>query len=185
MPIPHEEMRRVIKRRIQGKEGTERIQVLYSLLAEFPGYYTGPYGELRKWVHQLIDEATLRRSVKHRDEFHVPKDGCAQVVLVGPTNAGKSTLLRALTGRPVVDLIWSLLDRIRVWPAPKGKRAAEPVVLPTDSTVADFVGALDGRWQDRFRHARVTGPSARFPSQAVGLGHHLADGDEVDVALAP
>src|SRR5919108_2173259 len=94
-------MQRIIRRRIQGTEGTERIRILRALLAEFPGYYTGPYGDLRKWVHQLIDEAAVRRSVKHQAEFHVPKEGCAQVVLVGPADAGKSTLLRDLTGRPV------------------------------------------------------------------------------------
>jgi small GTP-binding protein len=309
MPIPHQEMRRIIRRRIHGAEGAERIRILETLLGELPGYQTGPYGELRKWVHQLIDEAAVRRAAKHHDALHVPKEGCAQVVLVGPANAGKSTLLRSLTGRPVavgdyrfttlrpaagvvsaggapiqlvdlpglvvgaregagggrmllaciraadavlyclpagpeelaeglavaeevhgagialpaavvitkadlpgaagaaaragaafpglpiattrhdadrrpvVDLLWRLLDRIRVWPAPDGQRAAEPVVLPRGATVADFVGALDGRWLERFRRARVTGPSARFAGQQVGLRHELADGDEVDVAL--
>ena len=101
MPIPHQEMRRIIRRRIHGTEGAERIRLLETLLGELPGYQTGPYGELRKWVHQQIDAAGVRRAAKHRDALHVPKEGCAQVVLVGPANAGKSTLLRALTGRPV------------------------------------------------------------------------------------
>jgi small GTP-binding protein len=309
MPMPHQEMRRLIKRRIHGKEGTERIRILNELLGEFPGYYSGPYGDLRKWVHQLIDEARLRRSVKYRDEYHVPKDGCAQVVLVGPPNAGKSTLLRRLTGRPVavgnyrfttlrpfagalhiggarvqlvdlpglvegaregagggrlvlasvraadamllclpcetdgfleglavaeevreagiglpaailltkadlpgavgfrqeaeqafpglpclataegadpapmVDLIWAMLDLIRVWPAPRGKRAPEPVVLPTGSSLAELVEALNSKWVPLFRQARVTGPSARFAGQPVGLSHLLADGDEVELIL--
>ncbi len=309
MPIPHQEMRRIIRRRVHGTEGAERLRILETLLAELPGYQTGPYGELRKWVHQLMAETAVRRAAKHRDELHVPKEGCAQVVLVGPANAGKSTLLRSLTGRPVavgdyrfttlrpaagivsaggarlqivdlpglvpgarqgagggrlllacvraadailyclpveaagfaeglevagdvegagidlpaavwrtkgdlpggaaaaaraaaafpgrplattrqdadrqpvVDLLWSLLDRIRIWPAPGGARAREPVVLPRGATVADFVRALDGRWLERFRRARVSGPSARFAGQHVGLTHVLVDGDEVDVAL--
>lgn len=62
MPIPHQEMRRIIKRRIHGTEGSERIRILNELLKKFPGYQTGPYGELRKWVHQLI-----RRSQSAKD----------------------------------------------------------------------------------------------------------------------
>jgi small GTP-binding protein len=309
MPIPHQEMRRIVKRRIQGTEGTERIRILRSLLAEFPGYTNGPYGELRKWVQDLIDESAVRRSVKHQEEFHVPKEGCAQVVLVGPPNCGKSTLLRELTRRPVpvgnyrfttlrpaagavdiggarvqlvdlpglvegaregagggrlllacvraadallycvpaerdgfdegllvaeevksagitlpaavlvtkadlpgadryiaeaasafpgvrlgitshdadrrsvADLIWSLLGLVRIWPCPKGQRAGDPVVLPCDATVEDFIRKIDNRWLERFRRARVTGPSAQFSGQMVGLSHVLLDGDEVDLAL--
>ena len=311
MPIPHQEMRRIVKRRIHGTEGTERIRILRGLLNEFPGYTNGPYGELRKWVQGLMEESAVRRSVKHQDEFHVPKEGCAQVVLVGPPNSGKSTLLRELTHRPVAvgsyrfttlrpaagvmdvggarvqlvdlpglvegategagggrillacvraadalvyclpaerdgfdeallvadeirkaninlpaavlitkadlapaagatfaaeaavhfaglplavtshaedrapvaDLFWSLLGFIRIWPTPKGVRAEEPVVLPHGATVQDFVEKLDGRFLLRFRRARLTGPSAQFPGQAVGLSHTLLDGDEVDLAL--
>jgi len=302
-------MRRIVRRRIQGTEGTERIRVLRGLLNEFPGYTNGPYGELRKWVQGLIDESAVRRSVKHQDEFHVPKEGCAQVVLVGPPNSGKSTLLRELTHRPVpvgnyrfttlrpaagaldcggarvqlvdlpglvegahegagggrmlltciraadalvyclpaerdgfkegllvfgevryaniqtpaavlitkvdlpdaqsfvkeaadafpgvplattshdagrqpvADLIWSMLGLIRVWPAPKGKRDPDPVVLPENSNVEALIRKLDNRWIERFRRARVTGPSAQFPGQAVGLAHVLQDSDDVDLAL--
>lgn len=101
MPIPHQEMKRIIKRRIVGLEGNERVKVLKELLEQFPGYQTGPYGDLRKWVHELIAEAQMRKGVKHQDQFFVPKEGAAQVVLVGPPNAGKSSLLKALTGRQV------------------------------------------------------------------------------------
>ena len=310
MPIPHQEMRRIVKRRIHGTEGTERIRILRGLLAEFPGYTNGPYGELRKWVQGLMEESAVRRSVKHQDEFHVPKEGCAQVVLAGPPNSGKSTLLRELTHRPVavgnyrfttlrpaagvmdaggarvqlvdlpglvegategagggrillacvraadalvyclpaeregfdeallvaeelrkaniklpaavlitkadlasgvdgftddaarhfpelplaatshaqdrapvVELVWSLLGFIRVWPTPKGVCAEEPVVIPHGATVQDFIEKLDGRFLPRFRRARLTGPSAQVPGQAVGLSHQLLDGDQVDLAL--
>ena len=310
MPIPHQEMRRIVKRRIHGTEGTERNRILRGLLAEFPGYTNGPYGELRKWVQGLMEESAVRRSVKHQDEFHVPKEGCAQVVFVGPPNSGKSTLLRELTHRPVAvgnyrfttlrpaagvmdaggarvqlvdlpglvegategagggrillacvrasdalvyclpaerdgfdeallvageirkaaitlpaavlitkadlaagaaafaaeaasefpglplvvtshaedrapvrDLVWSRLGFIRVWPTPKGVRAEEPVVLPHGATIQAFIEKLDGRFRPRFRRARLTGPSAQFPGQAVGLSHALLDGDEVDLAL--
>lgn len=84
---------------------------------------------------------------------------------------------------PVADLVWSLLGFIRVWPTPKGVRAEEPVVIPHGSTIEEFIEKLDGRFLPRFRRARLTGPSAQFPGQAVGLSHMLLDGDEVDLAL--
>ncbi|MGE5672357.1 MAG: GTPase [Mycobacterium leprae] len=101
MPIPHQEMKRMIKRRITGLTGKERVRVLNECLELFPGYYQGPYGELRKWVLDLIAESNLRKAVQHQDQFFIPKEGAAQVVLVGPPNAGKSSLLKTLTGRPV------------------------------------------------------------------------------------
>lgn len=101
MPIPHQEMRRIVKRRITGLEGAERVRVLKACLAELPGYYQGPHGELRKWIQSLIDQAQVRRSVRHQEAYFIPREGVAQVVLVSPPNAGKSSLLKALTGRAV------------------------------------------------------------------------------------
>jgi ribosome-interacting GTPase 1 len=83
----------------------------------------------------------------------------------------------------VADLIWRLLGLIRVWPAPKGRRDADPVVLPQGATIQEFIEKLDGRWLTRLKRARVTGPSAQFAAQEAGLSHVLADGDEVDLAL--
>ncbi len=101
MPIPHQEMRRMIKRRIQGLSPRDRARVLREALAELPGYYSGPYGELRRWIEDQIAEATTRRGAQHHDAYFLARQGVAQVALVGPPNAGKSSLLHALTGRAV------------------------------------------------------------------------------------
>jgi len=313
MPIPHQEMRRIIKRRIIGLEGAERVRVLKACLAEFPGYYQGPYGELRKWVQSLIDQAQTRQAVRHQEAYFIPKEGVAQVVLVGPPNAGKSSLLRALTGRAVavgdypfttlrplagmvklegapvqlVDLpgllegavdgrgggkavigcvrmadavlliapltpqglhdydavkrevlpqldpavptavvatkgdlegavdcwlslsrslegrravrcsvqsqdgldevrhlIWEVCGLKRVYCKPRGKSVStDPVVLPPRGTVSDLVSSLNRAWLEHFQQARVTGNSARFAGQAVGLDHPLADGDIVELVI--
>lgn len=101
MPIPHQEMRRMIKRRVQGLAPRDRARVLREALAELPGYYSGPYGELRRWIEDQIAEATTRRGAEHHDAYFIARQGVAQVALVGPPNAGKSSLLQALTGRAV------------------------------------------------------------------------------------
>jgi|SRR5579875_3025844 len=312
MPIPHQEMRRIVKRKIRGLDGPARVEALRRLLAEFPGYYNGPYGELRKWVLGLIEEAQVRTEVRHRDSFFLARQGACQMVLVGPPNAGKSSLLKALTGRQVAigdypfttlrpvegmvamegahiqlidlpgliagaaegkgggkavlaavrmadaallvvpltpqgleegravaaelrregialprgivaakadldadgaalrtlrgafstdrvvacstvtgegipalcELIWDLSGLIRVFSKPRGGPvSSDPVVLSGGATVADFIARLNRGWLDQVHHATVTGPSAKFPGQRVGLDHVLRDGDIVELTL--
>jgi small GTP-binding protein len=97
MPMPHRTQMQVIKRRLVGKEGGERIKELRAILAELPGYRSGPYADIRKWVTSQIEEARVRKKTVHRDSIAVRRDGVAQIALVGPPNAGKSSLLQALS----------------------------------------------------------------------------------------
>ena len=97
MPMPHRTFAQVIKRRLVGKEGSDRIRELRAILAELPGYRNGPYADLRKWVEGQLDETRARGRVIHRDSLAVRREGAAQIALVGPPNAGKSSLLQALS----------------------------------------------------------------------------------------
>jgi hypothetical protein len=97
MPMPHRTQMQVIKRRLVGKEGTERIRELRAILADLPGYRSGPYADIRKWVEGQIDETRTRKRVVHRDSIAVRREGAAQIAFVGPPNAGKSSLLQALS----------------------------------------------------------------------------------------
>jgi len=97
MPMPHRTQQQLIKRRLVGKEGAERIRELRAILTELPGYRNGPYADLRKWVEGEIDSARTRKKVVRRDSIAVRREGAAQIALVGPPNAGKSSLLQALS----------------------------------------------------------------------------------------
>jgi small GTP-binding protein len=97
MPMPHRTQMQVIKRRLVGKEGGERIKELRAILAELPGYRNGPYADIRKWVTGQIEESRVRKKVVHRDSIGVRREGVAQIALVGPPNTGKSSLLQALS----------------------------------------------------------------------------------------
>ena len=97
MPMPHRTQQQLIKRRLVGKDGADRIRELRAILAELPGYRNGPYADLRKWVEREIDAARVRKRVVHRDSIAVRREGAAQIALVGPPNAGKSSLLQALS----------------------------------------------------------------------------------------
>src|SRR5829696_7566938 len=97
MPMPHRTQLQVIKRRLVGKEGSERVRELRAILADLPNYRNGPYADIRKWVQGEIDATRVRSKVVHRDSLAVRREGAAQVALVGPPNAGKSSLLQALS----------------------------------------------------------------------------------------
>jgi small GTP-binding protein len=97
MPMPHRTQMQVIKRRLVGKEGTERIRELRAILGDLPGYRNGPYADIRKWVESQLEETRTRKRVVHRDSISVRREGAAQIALVGAPNAGKSSLLQALS----------------------------------------------------------------------------------------
>ena len=97
MPMPHQTQMRLIKRRLVGKDGSERIRELRTILAELPNYRSGPYADIRKWVRGQIEEARARSRVIQRDSIGVRREGAAQIALVGPPNSGKSSLMNALS----------------------------------------------------------------------------------------
>ncbi|GAC1397749.1 MAG: hypothetical protein NVSMB65_16550 [Chloroflexota bacterium] len=97
MPMPHRTMAQLIKRRLAGKEGPARTRELRAVLADLPDYRNGPYADLRKWVLAQLEETHQRGAVVNRDSIAVRREGAAQVALVGPPNAGKSSLLHALS----------------------------------------------------------------------------------------
>jgi len=88
---------RLIRRRLVGKEGSDRIRELRAILNELPNYKNGPYADLRKWVQAQVEETRVRSRITQRDSIAVRREGAAQVALVGPPNGGKSSLLQALS----------------------------------------------------------------------------------------
>jgi small GTP-binding protein len=97
VPMPHRTQMQLIKRRLVGKEGSERNRELHAILAELPNYRNGPFADIRKWVNAQIVENRARGRVLNRDSVAVRREGAAQIALVGPPNAGKSSLLQALS----------------------------------------------------------------------------------------
>jgi small GTP-binding protein len=95
--MPHRTQMQLIKRRLLGKDGSERVRELRAILAELPGYRNGPYADIRKWVEAQLEHTRVQKRVTHRDSIAVRREGAAQIALVGPPNAGKSSLLQALS----------------------------------------------------------------------------------------
>jgi len=77
------------------------------------------------------------------------------------------------------ETIWKELGLIRIYMDKPGRGVDydEPLLLFEGETVEDACEKLGGSFEERFRFARVSGPSAKHDEQQVGQDHELADED--------
>ncbi|MEK6858672.1 MAG: GTPase [Nanoarchaeota archaeon] len=93
-------------------------------------------------------------------------------------------LVSAVSGEGISDLkrrIFLGMGVIRVYMKEPGKVATTiPAVLPTGSSVKDVGEGIFHGFTRTVKETRVTGPSAKFANQKVGLAHVLKDKDIVE-----
>jgi len=77
------------------------------------------------------------------------------------------------------ESIWEELGLIRVYMDKPGRGVDydEPLMLSEGDTIEDACEKIGGDFKERFRFARVSGPSAKHNDQQVGMDHTLADED--------
>ena len=72
------------------------------------------------------------------------------------------------------------MNKIRVYTKEPGKARSEvPILLPSKSKVNDIAESIFHGFSKRVKETRITGPSAKFANQKVGLAHELKDMDVV------
>ncbi|MCD6398321.1 MAG: TGS domain-containing protein [Candidatus Aenigmarchaeota archaeon] len=80
--------------------------------------------------------------------------------------------------------IWPRLGLIRVHTKESGKKKTDkPVILNERSTVEDVCKRLHKDFFRYFKFAKISGPSAKFNWERVGLEHKLKDGDIVEIHM--
>jgi len=88
------------KRFRQAKSAAEKISALEDMLALIPKHKGTEkmQADLKRRLSRAREEAQKKGKAGARGPtYHVPREGAGQVVLVGPPNSGKSTLLATLT----------------------------------------------------------------------------------------
>ncbi len=83
------------------------------------------------------------------------------------------------------ERIWTDLGLHRIYMRKPGEEPDrdEPLIVPAGTTVAGVLEDLGGDFANRFRYARVSGPSASHEEQRVGRDHELADEDVLTLVL--
>jgi hypothetical protein len=134
-------------------KGTEKLQALF-----------------KTKIAKLRQESERRpAAAKHGPVFRVERSGAGQVVVVGPPNAGKSSIVKALTGRdvevadypfttraaspfmmPFADIQIQLIDTPPIAPdflepwLPEIIKTADAVLLAVDLSDSGSVSAVEG-----------------------------------------
>jgi len=87
----------------QATTDEERLAALVEMLSAIPKHKGTEkmQADLKRRISQLRREGQKSGHSKGPDPFHVPKSGAGQVVLVGPPNTGKSSLLAVTTNAAV------------------------------------------------------------------------------------
>ena len=109
-------------------EKVEALKEMIALLPKHKGTEKMLAG-LRQRLAKLEEEGEREARAGHRSSLgHVPREGAGQWVLVGPPNAGKSSLLKALThAHPEIG------------PYPFTTRAPQPGMMPFEDVQVQLV----------------------------------------------
>lgn len=81
------------------------------------------------------------------------------------------------------ELLWEKLGLMRIYLKKTGKKPdlREPLIVKRGSSVMDICKRIHKEFSRNFQHARIWGPSARFPGQRKGRGYVLRDRDIVEL----
>ena len=85
------------------------------------------------------------------------------------------------------DMIYDQLDFIRIYLKPVGGKAdmEEPLIIREPATIESVCNKLHRDFVEKFRYAKVWGPSVRHDAQRVGLPHKIKDGDILTIVTRP
>ncbi|MCX8159610.1 MAG: 50S ribosome-binding GTPase [Candidatus Saccharicenans sp.] len=121
LPPEYFEVERTLR---QARTAEEKISIMEKLLSIIPRHKgTEKLVALyRSKIAKLKEEIEQRPTARRGQLFRIEKSGAGQVIIIGPPNAGKSALIRALTG-----------VEVEVADFPFTTRTAAPYMMPFEN----------------------------------------------------
>lgn len=84
----------------EAKTDQEKLDALEEMIAVIPKHKGTDHmqADIKRRIAKLREKQRTAKGAKKTYEFHVEKEGAAQIAVIGPPNSGKSLLLDRLTG---------------------------------------------------------------------------------------
>jgi len=101
MTMPHQIFKQKCEKELLGLSGDKRANKVDELLSIMSGYKSGPYAEVRKWLHSQKDKAITSKKMLHLEKWEVKKQGHFTFSLIGFPSVGKSSLVKKITGAQI------------------------------------------------------------------------------------
>lgn len=162
------------KRLIGIVKGSDGIILMHDL--------TKPLEDVDKMVHELKKAGINKPTIILGSKADIDGAGNIFDQLKEKFPLHRVIRVSILTGEGLCELkdeLWNVANLIRV--ISKGQK--NPMILHKGATVKEFAEHVHRDLVQRFRFARVTGPSARFDNQQVGFDHVLMDNDSVELVI--
>jgi ribosome-interacting GTPase 1 len=142
------EYERAERRYRESVSDDERLAALQEMLSTIPKHKGTEkmQADIKRRISQLRKSQEEAKHKKGLDPFHISRGGAGQVVLVGPPNTGKSSLVAATTNAEVKVAEYpftTVLPMPGMWQ--KGDRQIELVDMPPlapEHVVPGFMGAV-------------------------------------------
>ena len=194
---------------MQAKTPAEKLAALRLMLSRIPKHKGTDklQADLKRRIARANEEIQSQAKLKGF-AVHVPREGAAQVVTVGPPNAGKSRLVSALTGvalevapypfttqRPAPAMMAYEDIQIQLVDLPPVStehteagvfgivRAADAVLLVVDLSAAELLSQIEEvlGMLERYKLQPVRDPVEADPSASIALKQCLLLGTKLDL----
>ncbi len=125
---------------------------------------------------QYMKAIVALNKIDTRDDYRAVADSLSKKygIVVIPVSATEKTNIDRLKAE-----IYDALDIITIYLKPRIGEGTHPMVLRRGATVGDAARKFHAQIVDRLKCAQVSGKSARFANQKVGVAHVLEDGDTI------
>jgi ribosome-interacting GTPase 1 len=134
----------------------------------------------------IFGNAVFRPTLVIANKVDIPVKQGTLDQLIQVTNPRETLLISAQNDKDLNQLLGEKLFRLlqiaRIYTKEPGKEPSSyPIVTKNGVKVGELAKMIHNDFYERFKYARIWGPSAKFPNEKVGIDKELLDGTIIQI----